>query len=181
MTTKSATELKPAARTRWTWTWFIATFFGVGRLGPGPGTWASLATVLLWWLCTSRVHPRIGLVVGSRTFPLAYLAITVVVVVTAIGIPASTRVERESGVHDPGFVVIDEVAGQMLPLILAPLDWKSLLLSFILFRCFDILKPPPLRALERLPDGIGIMLDDLGAGLYALLVLAVVLKFWPAL
>ena len=77
--------------------------------------------------------------------------------------------------------MIDEVAGQMIPLIVAPLRWKYLLASLILFRCFDILKPPPLRALERLPDGVGIMLDDVGAGLYALLVLAAVLKIWPAL
>jgi phosphatidylglycerophosphatase A len=54
-------------------------------------------------------------------------------------------------------------------------------LSLILFRCFDILKPPPLRALERMPEGLGIMLDDVGAGIYALLIVAVVLRFWPAL
>lgn len=87
---------------------------------------------------------------------------------------------RQSGIKDPGFVVIDEVAGQMLPLILAPLRWKYLLLSLILFRCFDIFKPPPLRAFERLPEGAGIMLDDVGAGLYSLAIVAAVLKFWPA-
>ena len=152
------------------WAWLVATFLGIGRLAPGPGTWASLATVLLWW-------PLALVVSGHR----ALLAATIAAAVTAIGIPAGTRVARESGIKDPGFVVIDEVAGQMLPLIIAPLRWKYLLLSLILFRCFDILKPPPLRALERLPEGTGIMLDDIGAGLYALLVLAAVLKFWPAL
>jgi phosphatidylglycerophosphatase A len=126
--------------------------------------------VLLWWLL-SRASPT----------HLPVLAVLIALLVTAVGIPASTRVARESGVHDPGFVVIDEVAGQMLPLIIAPVVWKYLLLSLILFRCFDILKPPPLRALERLPDGVGIMLDDVGAGMYALGVMAVVLKFWPAL
>lgn len=148
----------------------VATFFGIGRLGPGPGTWASLATVLLWWIAARAVP-----------FSRPTVAITVAVIVTAIGIPASTRVARESGVHDPGFVVIDEVAGQMLPLIIAPLAWKYLLLSFILFRCFDILKPPPLRALERLPEGVGIMVDDIGAGFYAFAVLAFIMKLWPAL
>jgi phosphatidylglycerophosphatase A len=77
-------------------------------------------------------------------------------------------VARESARIDPGFVVIDEVAGQLIALIGAPLHWKTLLASLILFRVFDIVKPPPLRRLEDLPEGAGIMLDDVGAGLYAL-------------
>ena len=81
----------------------------------------------------------------------------------------------------PDAINVDEVAGQMIPLIIAPLRWKYLLASLILFRCFDILKPPPLRALEKLPEGTGIVLDDVGAGLYALLVLTALMKFWPAL
>lgn len=178
--TINATE-DSASSTHTRWAWLIATFFGVGKLGPGPGTWASIATVLLWWIAAKMMHPATGLVIGGRFFPLALPAIAVALIVTLVGIQASTRVAKESGIHDPGFVVIDEVAGQMLPLIIAPLVWKYLLLSLILFRCFDILKPPPLRALERLPDGVGIMLDDVGAGVYALLVLALVLKFWPAL
>ena len=154
-------------RTRWAWA--IGTFFGIGRLRPGPGTWASTVTVLLWWALARKADH------------LSVIAAVTAIVVTAIGIPASTRVARESGIQDPGFVVIDEVAGQMFPLILAPLTWKYLLLSLILFRCFDIFKPPPLRALERLPKGAGIMLDDVGAGLYSLAIVAAVLKFWPAL
>ena len=67
-------------------------------------------------------------------------------------------------------MVIDEVAGQLIALITLPLSWKSLLAGFILFRAFDIVKPPPLRHLERIPAGAGIMLDDVGAGLYALVV-----------
>ena len=155
-------------RGRTSWAWIVATFFGIGNLGGGPGTWASIATVLLWWL------------LATHSSHAVLLAIAVTLGVTLIGIAASTVVARESGIKDPGFVVIDEVAGQMLPLIIAPLRWKYLLLSLILFRCFDILKPPPLRALERLPDGIGIMLDDVGAGLYSLVILAIALKFWPA-
>ena len=169
MSTTATSSLSSSAP-HTTWAWLVATFFGIGRINPGPGTWASLATVLLWWLLSLALS-------GHR----AILAMAIAVVVTAIGIPAGTRVARESGIKDPGFVVIDEVAGQMLPLIIAPLRWKYLLLSLILFRCFDILKPPPLRALERLPEGTGIMLDDIGAGIYALLVLAAVLRFWPAL
>jgi phosphatidylglycerophosphatase A len=166
----SGTSLQEQPKSHSTWAWVIATFFGIGRLGPGAGTWASLATVLLWWLFARWIGDH-----------LQIFAALIAVVVTAIGIPASTRVARESGVEDPGFVVIDEVAGQMLPLAIAPLRWKYLLLSLILFRCFDILKPPPLRALERLPEGAGIMLDDVGAGVYSLLILAAVMKFWPAL
>jgi len=74
-------------------------------------------------------------------------------------------------------VVIDEVAGQLIAVIAVPLTWKSLLLGFILFRGYDILKPPPVRQLERLPQGTGIVLDDVGAGLYALAVMQVVLHF----
>lgn len=153
------------------WAWAIATFFGIGHLRPGPGTWASAVTVLLWWLLARSAA-------GDR---LHLIAAVTALLVTLVGIPASTRVAQESGITDPGFVVIDEVAGQMIPLILAPLRWKYLLLSLILFRCFDIFKPPPLRALERLPEGAGIMLDDVGAGLYSLAIVAAVLKFWPAL
>ena len=167
-TTGTSSQVGTPAHTNWAW--MIATFFGIGRLGPGPGTWASIATVALWWLLALGVSGHLQLI-----------ALLVAAAVTAIGIPASTRVTRESGIKDPGFVVIDEVAGQMLPLIIAPLRWKYLLLSLILFRCFDILKPPPVRALERLPEGIGIVLDDLGAGIYSLLVVAAVMKLWPAL
>ena len=99
------------------------------------------------------------------------MAVGVAVVVTLLGIPPSSTVARESGQKDPGFVVIDEVAGQMIALIGCPLNWKYLLAGFILFRSFDIVKPFPLRRLEKLPAGTGIMMDDVGAGLYALVLL----------
>ena len=76
-----------------------------------------------------------------------------------------------------GFVVIDEVAGQMIALIAVPVDWKYMMASFILFRSFDIVKPFPLRRLETLPRGTGIMMDDVGAGLYALVLLQLWLHF----
>ena len=94
-----------------------------------------------------------------------------------IGIPAATRVARASAIKDPQFVVIDEVAGQLITFIGVPLTWKSLLLGFILFRVFDILKPPPVRQLERIPEGAGIVLDDVGAGLYGLAVMHLLLHF----
>jgi phosphatidylglycerophosphatase A len=143
--------------------WLIATFFGIGYLPLGPGTWASGATVVLWWAAARTMSPDWLLPVG------ALLAAAV----TLLGIPPSTVVARESGRKDPGFVVIDEVAGQMIALIGAPLNWKYLLAGFILFRSFDIAKPFPLRRLEKLPEGTGIMMDDVGAGLYALVLLQV--------
>lgn len=143
--------------------WLIATFFGIGFVPPGPGTWAAAVTVVLWWGASHWLQ-------ADRLLPAAIIAS---LVVTIIGIPPSTVVARESGVKDPGFVVIDEVAGQMIALIGVPLNWKYLLASFILFRAFDIVKPFPLRRLEKLPEGIGIMMDDVGAGLYALVLVQI--------
>ena len=80
------------------------------------------------------------------------------------------------GKKDPQQVVIDEVAGQLLTLAFAPLAWKPLLAGFILFRAFDMLKPPPIRRLEKLPEGTGIVVDDLGAGVYAAIVLQLLLR-----
>jgi phosphatidylglycerophosphatase A len=145
----------------------IATFFGIGHLTPGPGTWGSAATVVLWWLLAHKITP------GWQPWAAALLALAAVL----IGIPAATRVSRASGRKDPQFVVIDEVAGQLVTLIAAPVAWQSLLLGFILFRAFDIVKPPPVRQLERLPEGMGIVVDDVGAGLYALAVMQIVLHF----
>ena len=88
----------------------------------------------------------------------------------ASAFPASTIVARESGREDPGHVVIDEVAGQLFALIGITADWRHAAIGLLLFRIFDILKPPPIRELERLPAGMGIMLDDVAAGLFALAV-----------
>lgn len=149
------------------WARLIATFFGIGRIRPGPGTWASLVTALLWAGAFSQValSYRTGLTLG-----LAMLA-------TVLGIPAASAMAGASGLKDPQIVVIDEVAGQLVALIAVPLTWKCLLAGFILFRVFDILKPPPVRQLERLPEGFGIVVDDLGAGLYALAVVHLMLHF----
>jgi phosphatidylglycerophosphatase A len=94
-----------------------------------------------------------------------------------LGIPTATIVARAAGVEDPQFVVIDEVAGQLITLIGASLSWKSLLLGFILFRGFDMVKPPPVRQLERLPAGYGIVMDDVAAGLYGFLVMRLLEHF----
>lgn len=159
-----ATEvLRPAPR----WASVIATLFGAGRLRPGPGTWGSAAAVLIWFFVGRMVEPQ------WRTEILAGMAALVI----AIGIPAATRFARAAGQKDPQSVVIDEVAGQWITLLAAPLTWKSLLAGFILFRGFDILKPPPVRQLEQLPEGTGIVIDDVAAGLYALLIMRILAHF----
>lgn len=149
------------------WASVVATFFGIGRLRPGPGTWASAATVILWWLAASRIPQGLQ----------PWLALVLAMFAVVIGIPAATQVARSAALKDPQFVVIDEVAGQLIAVIAAPVTWKCLLVGFILFRGFDIVKPPPVRMLERLPEGFGIVIDDVGAGLYALLLMQLLLHF----
>jgi phosphatidylglycerophosphatase A len=159
----------PAVASRQTslWATLVATFFGIGRLRPGPGTWASAVTALLWAALAYALAPSLRMPV----------AIGLAALVTLVGIPAATQVARGSGIKDPQFVVIDEVAGQLVALIAVPLAWKTFLAGFILFRFFDILKPPPVRQLEAIPEGAGIMLDDVAAGAYALGVMHLFLHF----
>ena len=149
------------------WATLVATYFGAGRLKPGPGTWGSLATMLTW-RALSHFLPAMWVLPTN---------ILLAIVAVAIGIPAATRVARASHTKDPQFVVIDETAGQLITLIGAPLAWKSFLAGFILFRVFDIVKPPPVRQLERLPEGTGIVVDDVAAGIYGLVVLQILLHF----
>jgi phosphatidylglycerophosphatase A len=157
-------------RTKTAWAWVTATVCGIGFLPGGPGTWASLATVAMWYI-TARA-------LGLSPAWLALSTLVTAVVVTLIGIPAAGVVERECGKQDPGHVVIDEVAGQLTALILMPAEIWHVVLAFALFRFFDILKPPPIRQLERLHGGLGIMVDDVGAGVYALVVGVIVHHWW---
>ena len=144
----------------------LATFFGIGRMRPGPGTWGSAAAMLLWYALADALP-------GAARTPTV---IALVLVVILIGIPAATQVARASATKDPQFVVIDEVAGQLIALIAVPLAWKTFLAGFILFRAFDIVKPPPVRQLEKLPEGTGIVLDDVAAGIYALVIMQLLLR-----
>jgi phosphatidylglycerophosphatase A len=149
------------------WAILIATFGGIGRLHPGPGTWASAATVLIWAAAAQRIPPELQ----------APIALALAALVILIGIPAATSVARASATKDPQFVVIDEVAGQLIALIAVPLTWKTFLAGFILFRAFDVMKPPPVRQLERLPEGTGIVLDDVAAGIFAFVAMHLLLHF----
>jgi phosphatidylglycerophosphatase A len=143
------------------WASAIAAVGGIGKIKPGPGTWGSAVAVLLW-VVISRLIPS-----DLHTVSLVVLSLVVI----GIGIPAATEMVRTTGSKDPQSVVIDEVAGQWITLIAVPVAWKSLLVGFILFRGFDILKPPPIRRIEALRDGFGIVLDDVAAGLYALILM----------
>jgi phosphatidylglycerophosphatase A len=165
----STIQIHPPAKKKTLWAWLIGTFFGAGLLKPGPGTYGSIAAVLLWYAAAHLLHPS--------TTALAIGTAIAAIIATLIGIPAATIVARESGREDPGHVVIDEVAGQLIALIAISVDWRHAALSLLLFRLFDILKPPPIRQLERLPAGTGIMLDDVAAGLFALAV-AQLLSLW---
>ncbi|MFZ0274810.1 MAG: phosphatidylglycerophosphatase A [Acidobacteriaceae bacterium] len=158
----------PTART--SWAWVVATFFGIGRLKPGPGTWASLAAAAIWYIGLDAAH--------LTDWAARLITLTAALIVALIGISAGTIVERESGRTDPGFVVIDEVVGQWVTLAFAPVDPGHALVGFVLFRFFDIVKPWPVREMERFPGGSGIMLDDVAAGIYGLLVMLFLRIWW---
>lgn len=146
------------------WAWAVGTFFGAGFLRPGPGTYGSVAATLIWFVVARHVPLHL----------LPWITLLMATLATAIGIPAATRVAQESGRKDPQIVVIDEVAGQWLTLTLCLPVMPLALIGLLCFRMFDILKPPPVRQLERLPAGTGIVVDDLAAGVYALLLQFVV-------
>ncbi|MDJ0941478.1 MAG: phosphatidylglycerophosphatase A [Woeseiaceae bacterium] len=137
---------------------FVAFGFGTGLSPVAPGTVGSLPGILLFWLTLD-----FGLYVQ--------LAIAAAIIVAGIWICGESA--RRIGVHDHGGIVWDEIAGMYLTLFLAPVSVAGFAAAFVLFRLFDILKPWPIRDLDhRLHGGLGIMLDDLAAALYALILLA---------
>lgn len=135
----------------------IATVFGAGYSPIAPGTAGSAVTVLILWLVP---FSRGGLVLF-------------LVAVVVIGTWAADVAERRLGGKDPGAIVIDEVAGMTLSVVAFPLTPGVLLAGFVLFRIFDVVKPPPARESQRFRGGVGVMIDDVIAGLYALAILAV--------
>jgi phosphatidylglycerophosphatase A len=156
---------------------FIATVCGLGYIPIAPGTFGSLVGVVLYRATAPliiRSAEDIWVNLGVTSFGVIHvslIAIAVCFLLAVAGVWASNRVEKFSPTKDPQYVVIDEVSGQFLTylLALAPLNWKYLLVGFILFRVFDIWKPFPARQAERLPGGWGIMADDWVAGIYAAL------------
>jgi phosphatidylglycerophosphatase A len=144
----------------------IATWFGCGYFPVGPGTAGSLAALLM----AVALHVFCGS--GRGTF----LLLTVILLLP--GVWAADMFAKRIGQKDPHVVVVDEVIGQWLTLAgAATLNWKSWLAAFALFRIFDIWKPPPARQLEALPGGIGIVADDLMAGLYGALAIFLLDRF----
>lgn len=158
----------PAQRTRSAW--WLATCCGIGWLRPGPGTYASVAAVLAWFALVWRVRPF----TAPQIALVFFITLAFAVVATAVGIPASTRVSNEADLADPGFVVIDELAGAWIAVLAAcvplhgwPVSAGAAISSLLLFRAFDIWKPWPVSALDRMHGGMGIVLDDVAAGGYA--------------
>jgi phosphatidylglycerophosphatase A len=174
----------PTARAKPHISILLATWFGLGRLPKAPGTWGSAAGValamLLVWITFRPGVDATGNFWTAGLLP-GYGELLFALVIAVAGVVASDRAARYAQVKDPQWVVIDEVSGQLLTYYLffwvLPLNWKSWLLGFILFRLFDIWKPFPARQLEHLPGGWGIMADDWMAGIYAAIVLRVALHF----
>lgn len=136
---------------------FIATGGGSGYLPKAPGTWGSVVGVALWYFM-------------CRLNPLTYF--TIVGALFVVGVFAAGGAEKIVDRGDPGLVVIDEIVGQLIALALLPCHLVTALLGFALFRLFDILKPFPVNWLDdHLHGGLGIMLDDVAAGIYALIVM----------
>jgi phosphatidylglycerophosphatase A len=139
--------------------WYLATWFGSGLAPIAPGTVGSLAAIPLYVMVIRE--GRAGVAVAA-------------VVTTLVGVWAATRVARRLERKDPQVVVIDEVAGMLVTML--PFDTfslRALAFGFVLFRLLDAIKPWPIRNLERLPEGWGIVLDDIGAGAVAAAILVV--------
>ena len=136
-----------------------ATTFGVGYAPVAPGTFGSAAGLILWYILP----------------PSLAVQASAIVVLFLVGAWSGSKAEEHFGASDPGAVVIDEVLGMLVTLFLNPVGWKGALLGFLLFRIFDVIKPYPANALERLPGGIGIMADDAMAAVYSNVALRLVL------
>ena len=141
----------------------IATFFGIGYIGKGGGTVAAVAFCVLWLFIPGNV----------LTIPLQLFLVAIVFVA---GVWSGNVVEEFWG-KDSSKVVIDEVAGMLITLVLLPTDVKYVITGLVLFRFFDIAKPLLIKRMELLPKGWGVMADDLLAGVYAHIILAVIVYF----
>jgi phosphatidylglycerophosphatase A len=159
---------------------------GVGYFPIAPGTLGSLVGVALYLTIWEGVDSLLSSNALAKRLTLVYVftpelafMLVIIFLVTMAGIWAATRAERLFRKQDPSEVVVDEVAGQMIALLSGPFwlhTWWSILTAFLLFRAFDIWKPYPIRKLEDLETGLGIVADDLAAGVYALIVNSVLIS-----
>ncbi len=144
---------------------FLALGFGSGLAAKAPGTFGTLAAFPLYYLMMD---------LPLLTFVLITLVITVV------GFWICDKAANDMQVHDHGAIVWDEVAGMLITLIAAPVSWTAVIVGFALFRFFDILKPWPIKLLDRhVKGGFGIMIDDVLAGIFAAICLQGIHYFWP--
>lgn len=143
----------------------LATFFGAGYSPVAPGTAGSLAAI-----------PLVALI--RVTCPM-WAELAIVVILFGVGVWSASAAERLLACDDPGPVVIDEVVGMLVTMVAVPLSWPSLIAGFLAFRVMDIVKPYPAGRLERIGGGLGIMADDVAAGVYANLVLQALVYFRP--
>lgn len=146
----------------------IATTFGAGFSPIAPGTaGAIVGCAFLWLFYQLEWFP---------TYPNPLAFIVLIVVVALLGIYATNKLEQEWG-KDPSKVVIDELVGVWIAMVFVPFSWLNLLLAFGLFRFFDIAKPLGVRKMEQFKGGLGVMADDVLAGIYANLALQLILLF----
>ncbi len=141
----------------------LASLFYLGFVPGMPGTYGSIITALAVW----SLHSGAG-----RVPPASHLGVLALII--AVGIAASAEIGRRTGVEDPSFIIIDEVAGQLLTFLFLPVTGWNIILGVIAFRVFDIWKPFPIRKLEQLGKGVGVMADDILAGVYANILLQIV-------
>ncbi len=160
------------------WSVWLATGFGIGFAPVAPGTFGTL-----WGL---PLAVGIAQIPAMGVLPNWVLQVVAILAVNAVGVPLCSAGAKWFGKKDPGSVVWDEIGAMPITLFLIPLDfsnpfqaWSRLALGFVLFRFFDVLKPPPIRQLERLPGGWGIMADDWLAGIFAAGALRAILGLCP--
>lgn len=140
---------------------FLATGFGLGSAPVAPGTLGTL--------------PGVALAFGLSLLPLT-IAVPLLLAFIGASVRAADAAEKALGAKDPGAIVIDEIAGMAVTLIAIPFTWKTAVAGFFLFRVLDILKPFPIRALEkRIPGGLGVVADDVMAGVMANLIIRLVM------
>lgn len=141
-------------------THFLALGFGAGLIKPAPGTWGTLVAVPLY-IGFMAINPSI-----QYGLPL------LVLVTFVLGIYFCGKTARDVGVHDHGAIVWDEIVGYFISLLALPMSWVNIVLAFILFRVFDIIKPWPIKVVDqKIHGGFGIMFDDVLAGLMACVLL----------